>query len=1488
MKIRATLQRPDNSTIDLTITAEGATKVGDLADAIIARDPYGGYPDSAAVKGASTIEVSSTLQQRHSLVLDPEETLEDVAIADGVHLWIVSAQRAPKTPVAYIQLYGPGHNSAYELPRGSSSIGRSVDNTIAVDDPLVSRHHARVHVGPNTIELIDLNSANGILVQGQLVQRLELQAGQDALLGSTRVTAGLLPQQPSGDSTISEIVFTRSPNVEPRYIGSEIETANPPSIPEPQPFPWVAMIVPMIAGGLMFYFMRSPMSLIFVAMSPLLMLGTWVTNFSQKRRKTKQDRARFDAQLDRMQKRLEIESARETTVRRSESLSLAEVFGAVMQENPEVWKRRPEHWSFLHVRLGLGALPTRNTVKGPQNPESSNPEDIASIEDAILRYATVPDVPIVESFEDAGAIGLCGTSEQVAWYARGLAAQISGTRGPQEFVICGIFGPAWSGEFYSMKWLPHATGSEQFFGGVPFADNAPSAAHVLGCLEDLLQARSPQGNDQPKMLKAMGLKDSAMNAGDHVGEGGSDSGDTTALPAVLVFISDDAPTDRGRLISLLERSAGRGVFPVWIANWRSRVPAACRTFVEFDEEGVKVGNVRLGLTTEHVKTEGLTLEAFHSFALKMAAYVDAGAIESSSSDVPRSVSMVSLVGEDMATDPEVVLDRWRQNGSLIGPGHPLVKTTPKLRAIVGQTASGGMHLDLRAQGPHALVGGTTGSGKSEFLQSWVLGMAAEYSPQRVTFLFVDYKGGAAFADCTNLPHSVGLVTDLSPHLVRRALVSLRAELHYRETLFTQKKAKDLLELEKRGDPQAPPALVIVIDEFAALVGEVPEFVDGVVDVAQRGRSLGIHLIMATQRPAGVIKDNLRANTNLRVALRMADDVDSDDVIGDKMAGRFDASIPGRAAAKTGPGRLSVFQSAYAGGWSFAERKDPEISLETFHLGPPEAWEKPESERAPETADKDLGPNDQQRLVATISAASQSLSLSAPRRPWLDELAEIYDLTKLSQRTDERLLLGVQDRPQHQTQVAVYFEPDADGHIAVYGTGGSGKSSALRTLAIAAGITPRGGPADVYALDFGASSLRMLSVLPHVGAVIGPDSSERVKNLFKMLREEMTRRSGDYAEVNADTITQYRQLSGNANENRILVLIDGFALFRSEYEGVTGRAEVYETFQQIMSDGRSVGIHVALSADRGQSVPASLQALIQRRVVLRMADTDGYAMLGAPRDVLDAESVPGRAIVDDLETQIAVIGGTASISDQAAMTKELAHALQRQGRVPAPPILALPELCTAEEMPDEIDGQPVLGLSAETLGAISFDPRGLFVVAGGPGSGRTNASASIAVALKRAGAVKRLLLLSSSLSPLASIIEWDAVATDGMSAMALIDDVLSTGESLEGLAVFIEGAVDFSTSMAEMSLSSLATRAKRGECFIVSDGDSNEWHTGFGLMGALKASRRGLVLAPDTHDGEMVFKTPFPRMQRREFPPGRAMYVASGKSVRVQLPLVLAE
>jgi S-DNA-T family DNA segregation ATPase FtsK/SpoIIIE len=389
--------------------------------------------------------------------------------------------------------------------------------------------------------------------------------------------------------------------------------------------------------------------------------------------------------------------------------------------------------------------------------------------------------------------------------------------------------------------------------------------------------------------------------------------------------------------------------------------------------------------------------------------------------------------------------------------------------MIGQGTAGEFWLDLRSQGPHALVGGTTGAGKSEFLQSWVIGMACTNSPQRVTFLFVDYKGGAAFADCVRLPHCVGLVTDLSPHLVRRALTSMHAELRRREHLLNDKGAKDLVSLERTGDPDAPPALVIVVDEFAALVSEVPEFVDGMVDVAQRGRSLGLHLILATQRPAGVIKDNLRANTPLRLALRMADESDSGDVLGDKMAAHFDPSIPGRGAARTGPGRIQTFQTGYLGGRTASRPAPPRIGISALSFGPEQEWDVPAPPAMVEAGDEE-GPTDIAAAVEVIGDAARLAGLAEPRQPWLPELGSLYGLEDLWAEyggQSQGWLIGVMDDPSNQSRKPVFYDPSAQGNLAVFGSSGSGKSCALRTLTASVARGWQEDPTEVFVIDAGS-------------------------------------------------------------------------------------------------------------------------------------------------------------------------------------------------------------------------------------------------------------------------------------------------------------------------------------------------------------------------------------------------------------------------------------
>ena len=237
-------------------------------------------------------------------------------------------------------------------------------------------------------------------------------------------------------------------------------------------------------------------------------------------------------------------------------------------------------------------------------------------------------------------------------------------------------------------------------------------------------------------------------------------------------------------------------------------------------------------------------------------------------------------------------------------------------AIVGESYDGPFGIDIKKDGPHALIAGTTGSGKSELLQTIVASLAVANRPDELTFVLIDYKGGSAFAECAQLPHTVGMVTDLDPHQVARALGSLSAELTRREHILAAAGAKDieayqLLVDERQAQPL--PRLVIVIDEFAAMSRELPDFITGLVNIAQRGRSLGIHLILATQRPSGVVSQDIRANTNLRIALRVTDPAESADVIGVPDAASIGQSTPGRAYVRLGHASIVPFQAGRIGG-----------------------------------------------------------------------------------------------------------------------------------------------------------------------------------------------------------------------------------------------------------------------------------------------------------------------------------------------------------------------------------------------------------------------------------------------------------------------------------------------------------------------------------------------------------------------------------------------
>lgn len=1493
MKLKLTLRRPNGPEADIVVTADARATVADVASTFIERDPFAVTAQSTLPDAATLAIIDPVTGARRTV--EPDLAISEALIGSGATV-VISSPSAPEPQrveanARLVVVEGPDAGASFALTAGTHFIGRDASSSdVTLSDPLVSKRHARIDVFSQSIRLVDLNSANGLEVDGGLVTRVDLEDGATVRLGDSVVKAQIASAVEPQVAAFSEPVsFNRSPRVEPRYPGAEFVAPAPPSEQESQPFPWVVLAAPILIGVAMVFLLpnRGLQMLIFVAAAPLLMIGTWLTTRAQRKRKKKLDIERFETRALQLESALEAEVAVERRVRHQESPSTLDVMAQTVELGPMLWTRRPEHWQFLSITLGRGTMESRNSVK-ISNEDTGIAEYLDRVKKARDTYRSIDDVPVTENLYFSGALGVAAPHALAADCVRGILVQLTGLHSPAELVVAAVVGNAWTTELEWLKWLPHTGSAHSPLDTVHLANSQATGGALLSQLEELIEARTKS----VEVRGARMLEQSALVAGASAGDGADvATPPPAATPAIVLVISDDAPIDRARLVQVAERAADAGVYPIWISSDVTALPAVARTFIAPSTESTaQVGLVRLGSEIVDVQTESVSRDDALRFARRLAPVTDAGALVADSSDLPRTVSMLSLLGPELATAPAVAVGRWQENDSVHDrSGGPLVRRRAgKLRAIVGSAGIDAMHLDLRTQGPHALVGGTTGSGKSEFLQAWVLGMAAEYSPDRVTFLFVDYKGGSAFADCVMLPHCVGLVTDLSPHLVRRALTSLRAELHHREHLFNRKKAKDLLELEKRGDPEAPPALVIVIDEFAALASEVPEFVDGVVDVAQRGRSLGIHLIMATQRPAGVIKDNLRANTNLRIALRMADESDSMDVVGDKIAGTFDPSLPGRGIAKTGPGRLTPFQSAYAGGWTSDVPAAPSIDLAELRFGTEQPWEKPGKDTANAPSDDEQGPTDQARLVANLIAAAQSISLPAPRRPWLDELAPAYDLTRLRQRTDTELVLGVGDLPQHQRQDELYLRPDIDGNLVIYGAGGSGKTVTLRSVAAAAGITPRGGPVDVYGLDFGTGGLKMLEVLPHVGSIVNGDDPERVVRLLRMLKRTLDDRAERYAQVDAGSIVDYRRIAGAADERRILLIVDNFPSFRNDFEVGSGRAPWYAAFQQLLVEGRGLGIHVAITADRPGSVPTAIASNFQKRVVHRLAEDGGYMMVDAPADILSAASPPGRAVVDGVETQIAIVGGKPSVADQARALTALAEAIGRTGRSPAEAVGSLATEYAPSALPKSISGQAVLGISEDTLEPIGFDPVGAFVLAGPPASGRSNALAWFVRSVEAAVPSVTRYYFGSPRSSLSSAPGWEATAVTIDDAAALAKEVASVvadSTTTGKVVIVIEQLSDFLSSSADGAMVEMIKAVKRSDHFVLAESETGTWGSSWPLLAEVKSARTGFLLQPESMEGDTILKTALPRVSRSEFPPGRGYFISRGKAVRVQLPLL---
>lgn len=790
-------------------------------------------------------------------------------------------------------------------------------------------------------------------------------------------------------------------------------------------------------------------------------------------------------------------------------------------------------------------------------------------------------------------------------------------------------------------------------------------------------------------------------------------------------------------------------------------------------------------------------------------------------------------------------------------------------ALVGSAPQGPFRIDLATDGPHVLVGGTTGSGKSELLQALVTGLAVSNRPDDLAFVLVDYKGGSAFSDCARLPHTVGLVTDLDAVLTARALTSLDAEMKRRERLLAEAGAKDLDGYRRAASVrrQLPSLgrLVIVVDEFKALADEFPDFVSGLVRVAALGRSLGLHLVLATQRPAGIVSADMRANISLRVALRVRDRSDSTDVIDSPDAAGLDPRAPGRACVRAGDHALTTVQAAHLGRPLRHLSSSPERTRAVRRDLLAEACFPPPGDRtAGSTTATEL-----EAVVDAVIATARTLDITPVPAPWLPPLpltlpaAELVDDAVGGDLPGSTgVPIGLVDLPADQRREQYVWRLGDGQHLGLAGGPRSGRSTTLVSLAL--GLAQRVSPADVHVhvLQGVAGPCSALHHLPHVGTVTDATDPAVCRRLIDRLG---------------------RLVDGHeARPRHTVVLVDGWESLEEALSVVDHGATV-DALHRLLRDGASAGVQFVAAGGRAV-VSGRLPGLLARRLVLHLPDPLDLTLAGVSPAQAAAARPTGRAVdvLTGHEVQLAHPGPDPSPRETTDAVVRAADGMERGGSASARPwrIRALPDRVEAAPSLGGRDDL-VIGVGGDESGPLSVPLSSVdrLLVAGPSRSGRSSALVTIGEALRARG--RSVLTVCPRRSPVSI---W--ALTHGLPALSHHDaaELVAARRLDPDLCILVDDAESVDGSPVEPALLEAARLVENTDGFIAVSADLARANAAFrGLVPEISRTGCAVLLQPASPtDGDVVGARLDVPVGRR---PGRGYLVLDGVAEPVQVGLV---
>ena len=876
-----------------------------------------------------------------------------------------------------------------------------------------------------------------------------------------------------------------------------------------------------------------------------------------------------------------------------------------------LWNRMPTHPDFLNVRIGLGTVPLPSEIGTERKKLSFIDDPLRDEADRLKKqYSVVHDAPVVVALRKEPVVGILG-GEEATMFAQGLLMQIAALHSYHDVRIAVFAEESAASQWAWARWLPHVFASEDR--QMRMVVSTPSAIHdVMNHIGDIINMRRSSEEENDNGISDTEEIDERM----------------LPLPHHIIFCTNARLLENETAMRQLLTNH-LGITLVMIANSMELLPKECHlVFNVASRPGFL--HTSDGDTTQ-VDFEYPNRNLLLTFARNIAPLRVKDAAENAA--IPTLVSFLDIYGVRRTSD----LDVWR----MWSENH----TYDGLRSVIGYTAgSQPFVLDIseKYHGPHGLIAGTTGSGKSVMLQTYILSLALNYSPTQVQFILIDYKGGGMADAFRNLPHTAGIIDNLQgDRVISRALASLNGEIHRREVLFQEVGVKDIIEYTKLygDDPNEIPLphLIIITDEFAELKSDQPEFMKELVSASRVGRSLGIHLILATQKPSASVSDEIWANSRFHLCLRVQTVADSRD-----MLKRPDAAYikgTGRCFIQIGNDEsFDQVQTSYAGmPYNPNEPRAEELPQLLSEIGQTISPPKRRKQKSKERVTTQM-----EAVLERINEVAESHGIKHQRQMWLPELPEHVYFSRLSafhcvdpEKGDYKnapegvqFLLGLADDTARQRYVPYVVNLSEKRNLLLVGLSGSGKTTAVQSIVYS--LVNQYDPAhlNIYVLSLTSRTLENLRALPHVGDVVFEDEVMEVKRLVNLLEKEEQRRSDLFSAAATDSFIEYNRAQEQAGKPivpAIVVFIDRFEQIRSMLENDEA---MYQRLFNLLREGSSRGIHFIATAMAKNELPYKLHPFFAG-IALQQNDRSDYSDVINARVPIEMPQIArnaGRALV----------------------------------------------------------------------------------------------------------------------------------------------------------------------------------------------------------------------------------------------------------------------